>query len=168
MLSVFVSNFRFCSRLVTSEQPAIELPSPLKVSYPGVHPAHQPISDNQFAPHSSIQQNSNLASNPEDHNPDSPSTGASKSAHLQSEALLAPESEAKDPLLPKDSGSPAEQHSVKMEKVGRRDVDSNPTQPTGSKGKRTTLPWNITDIITEGYDARLRPNFGMRESFKVF
>ena len=71
-----------------------------------------------------------------------------------------------------------------IEKIYRRDVDSNSppidqqekeikmpqqTAPTGTKReKRATLPWNITDIITEGYDARLRPNFGMRKYSTLF
>ncbi|XP_063717527.1 gamma-aminobutyric acid receptor subunit alpha-4-like isoform X2 [Symsagittifera roscoffensis] len=32
--------------------------------------------------------------------------------------------------------------------------------PATKRTKPDRMPWNITDIITEGYDARLRPNFG--------
>ena len=36
--------------------------------------------------------------------------------------------------------------------------------PATKRTKPDRMPWNITDIITEGYDARLRPNFGSGES----
>ncbi|XP_075263428.1 uncharacterized protein LOC142354998 [Convolutriloba macropyga] len=62
---------------------------------------------------------------------------------------------------------PENNPNVQGIKLDAKNPDQPKQQPESAK-KFSKMPWNITDIITEGYDARLRPNFGMGKLFSHY